>query len=269
MLHTLFALLFLSSCARMVIREVQTGRELKEDEFLSSLPDEGTIVLGEQHYSPAIQKAQAKLISKVVKAKEAQGEFTVGWEFLNYPNQNQICSAMGEWSQGQTNETALLLALFGNEAAAKRHQSYLPILRVVRDYDGELRGVNAPREWKRIITSQGIEKLTEEQRPYHCPSPSKNYFERFQKSMQTHPLDHPVERYFAAQYYTDCIMAQSLNSAAYHLRFLITGSFHADYNDGVVPLLEKAVHIRFLSAEQASLQKENDTPIADYLYIIP
>jgi uncharacterized iron-regulated protein len=241
-LPSLFALLlipYLNACAhRLEIHDLKNGGELEITKISSQAPEKGYIVLGENHYHQAIQQTQAEIIRSIVLAKGAQGRFSVGWEFLNYPDQKKVHRLTNQWKKGEINAETLMKELFPG-TNNDQNKSYIPIMDVIKELRGELIAVNAPREWKKIILKQGLGGLTPEQVNGEIRAGSEGYFERFKKVMQGHVMETELRRYFEAQYYTDSIMANALkNQSAYDLRFLVVGSFHTDYMDGVVRELQ-------------------------------
>lgn len=280
----LFLFVFLASCAhaKLQIHDLRTGEVISEEMLLDSLLERGTVVLGEYHYTPSLQKSQGQLIEKLVKARKAERNFSVGWEFLDYPEQAQIDTHLEEWKKGNIDNKTFLMKIFKTESSAKRHEVYLPILESVRQLDGQLVATNAPREWKRKVTASGLGSLERQQMPERCEPGSELYLERFKVIMQDHVPTEALMRYFEAQYYTDCVIAQSLATVSQHdLRFLVVGSFHSDYNDAVVLRLNqdwkedvtsiKMVDGSNLSEEQLTkliVPHEEYGRIADFLYII-
>lgn len=274
---------FLSACAhKSEARDLRTGEKLTPEILGSVLPARGTIVLGEHHYSVPIQKAQADIIRAVVQSHKAEGRFTVGWEFLDYPKNEKIQELMKLWTSNAIDEEEFTLRLFGSKESAKNHQSYFPIFRAIKDLGGELIATNAPREWKRIVTSKGLAALPAEYIPGEIRTGSNFYFERFKQIMQGHVKEDELIRYFEAQYYTDSAMAHSMEKLSTHeLRFLVVGSFHSDYQDGVVRELThyskdivtniKVIDVSEMSEEEIA-EMNNPHPkygkIADFVYMI-
>ncbi len=276
-------LLFFSCAHRVEVRDLATGKILSEDRLVRRLPDRGTIVIGEYHHTPVIQEAEGRLIRKVVTEKYREAGFSVGWEFLPYNRQPQITEAMERWQNGGLGQWQFLKALFPVHKSREKHQDYLPMLEAIRELRGQLVGLNAPDAWKKTITKHGLSRLPPSQRPTDVSSGTAQYRERFDRAMKHHVRkDNSLDHYFEAQNYTDAVMAWALRTNAHHaLRFVITGAFHADYNDGVVRALtrspeERPVTIKMIDATEVQDDEgielfENDEKygkIADYLYII-
>lgn len=205
------------------------------EQFLEECPEDAILVLGEQHYTESIQKAQAQLIRDLVQEKQSKANFTVAWEFLEEPNQEQIQTIFQQYQQHQIQDQELLQALFPNAKKTEQNQPYLPIFHATRDLEGQLIGVNVPREWKRKLMEQGIGGLSSmELAPDFEPGTSQ-YFARFQEAMGEHLGAEKIDAYFLAQCYTDHQMAFAMKKHANgKLQFLVVGSFHSDYFDGVV-----------------------------------
>jgi uncharacterized iron-regulated protein len=278
------ALALLFSCAhRVEVRDLATGKVFGEDRLVRRLPDRGTIVIGEHHYTPVIQEAEGRLIRKVVTEKYREAGFTVGWEFLPYHRQPQITAAMERWQNGGLGEWQFLKALFPEQKTREQHRDYLPMLEAVRDLRGQLLGLNAPDDWKKAITQRGLARLPESRRPTDVPPATDAYRDRFTRAMKHHVRNgKTLEHYFEAQTYTDAVMAWALRTGSHHsLRFVIAGSFHTDYQDGVVRALartpeERPVTIKMIDATALEDEAVDDLvagdekygKIADYLYII-
>jgi uncharacterized iron-regulated protein len=273
-MHFLFILL-LSACAQSQVRihELRGQRVLTPAELALELPSEGIIVLSEKHFTSPIQNAQGSLIRQVVETQQARGKFTVAWEFLDFSEQSTVDRALEQWREQSISEQEFMIRLFTTPEAAKKNQSYLPVLRAVRDLNGQLLAVNAPRSWKRQITTGGLAALEPDKLPAHCPAGSEAYWERFQQAMQGHASVESMQRFFEAQYYTDCVIAATVReNSQYPLRFLLIGSFHADYLDGVVPLLERPVTIKLTNdshPERLLIPHPSYGMVADFLYVIP
>ena len=115
---------------------------------------------------------------------------------------------------------------------------------------------------------------------------SAGYHQRFINAMSDHAPAEIIENYYAAQCLTDDIMAYTLQKYRNTpLVFLVTGSFHADYDDGVanrlnIRLPDKSVAIvRFIDASDYDAKELEETfpqilydktygNVADYVYVV-
>lgn len=276
--------MLLMSCALadVEIHDLKSGEKIDRETLLQHTPAKGTIVFGEEHYSLAIQKAEGDLIKWIVEHHRTEGRHAVTWEFLDYPDQKRVDLALEQWKSGESSSSDFLLSLFKNENAANKHRVYLPFLESLKLFDGTLIAGNAPREWKRIITQQGLSALNPELIPEHCMRPGDNYWERFAIAMQDHVSPEELKRYYEAQYFTDCVLGKVMSSVSKEeQKFLIVGSFHSDYNDGVISRLklygeEKVISIKLIDASRLSSEQIETLlkphpkygRIADFIYLI-
>lgn len=213
------------------------------DQVLNAVPEEATIVMGEEHYNELVQMAEGLVVAKVVEAKNAKGAFTAAWEFLDYPVQDLITEAMNEWKLSGDDQ-AFMMKVFENQSRAQSHQVYMPFLKTVKDLGGELLATNAPRDWKKIITTTGLSTLDPSLIPPNMEMGSDGYFERFKLVMQDHVPADKLQNYFEAQCYTDSVMSyQIMSQSSFGLRFMVVGSFHSDYFDGLVENYKKQTNM--------------------------
>lgn len=265
------------------IYNTKTGSYVSEAEFLNQLPLKGHIVLGEYHYRPLIQKAQGEIIQKYTQAHSQDNNLTVAWEFLEYPNQDDIEVTFDKYKTRRLNDDELLKELFPNSTNPEQNVAYLPIFQAAKNKNAQLIGTNAPRSWKSVITKGGLSSLDPQYLPPNMQLGSKNYKARFKEAMGGHVPEDLVQNYFEAQCYTDSVMAWAINEySQFDLRFLVVGSFHSDYNDGVVAELKRysslpTVSVKILERDgmtSTQIKQELETPhpiygfLADYIYIV-
>lgn len=213
--------------------------ESKEEITFSALTDKLTnpsthFVLGEYHYNTNIQLAQAQFIKEMATRLHAAGNFTVGWEFLNYKDNDQLALLFDLYTNEAITVEILLKTMMG-ENNLKENLKYAPIFFETKNLNGQFIALNETREVKKYITSGGIENLPPIYMPPHFMPGSEQYFERFKEAMGGHGKPETLKRYFEAQAFTDSAMAYQFEKwAAHPLRFTIVGSFHSDYLDGLV-----------------------------------
>lgn len=211
------------------------------------------VVMGEKHYTPAVQQAQALVIESVVLARDAKNHFTTAWEFLNFTSQLKIQEAYAKFVAGQIDALGFLAETQGSVIS----DSYVPILESTRSLGGQLIGINLSRKEKEPVVQYGIGAADPKLVPPGFEMGGKNYHDRFIKVMVEggHASPEQAENYWAAQCLSDDVMAHhSILESLFQPVFLVTGSFHADYGDGVVARLKaravgKGVQaIRFIDA---------------------
>ncbi|HLE10638.1 MAG: hypothetical protein A2504_12805 [Bdellovibrionales bacterium RIFOXYD12_FULL_39_22] len=248
---------------------------------LANLPSQMHLVLGEYHYSDVIQKAQAEVIATVVAQRNAVGNFTVGWEFLDYTNQNIIQNAFSQYKNNELDDNAFLKIIFP-DSKPEDNASYLRIMQETKKQDGDFIGLNLPRALKKIVTTSGIEALDPQYIPANFELGGENYYTRFADTMRGHVTEEQLKRYYDAQCLTDSVMAEQIVATTnFDLNFTVVGAFHTDYNDGYVTQLRRLsslpiVTIKFvdsaeLTAEDIEYFKSDDPqygPVADYVFFL-
>ena len=215
------------------IYSIKHKSEISDLEFLSRIPkDQFNIVLGEFHYNKLIQKNQAKYIDMIVKNQNLQGLFSLGWEFLEYKFQNDINLAVKAYESKDISWDQFIARSI--PGSSNKHIEYKSIIDNVVQLDGQLIATNATRLVKNILMKDGQESLSIIDTPHVWFNPTKNYFKRFEIAMGGHADPVTLKKYFLAQHYTDAIISSKLNNTSlYKHRFLVIGSFHSDYFDGV------------------------------------
>ena len=208
-------------------------------DLLNALPVDGNIVLGEYHYDSEIHRAQGFIIHDMAVHHRLLGGVSVSWEFLDYVNQDRTESAFSRYLNNRTDSDQFLTELFNSEERGAKHSPYLPMLNAVKVVGGELHGVNAERPVKRQLRLEGLDSLDPSLVPPNMRLGSEDYLQRFFDAMGGHVNGDELAGYFAAQSYTDCVMAFQMEEQSRHpIHFLVVGSFHSDYKDGVVAELK-------------------------------
>ncbi|WP_141735165.1 ChaN family lipoprotein [Oligoflexus tunisiensis] len=236
-------------------------------------------VLGEEHYNPPVQEAEAWLLDRIARQVPSKDDFILGWEFLNTVDRFAIDEHWTRYQKGALTTTEFLQQLF---PAGPASIEYAPVLETARTYHVTLIPTNLTRTQKSPVTREGIEALDPALLPPDFALGGPLYLERFQAAMGSHPLPYPIENYFAAQSLTDEVMAtELLKIPSRASRLLITGSFHGDYRDGVIRSLERRVqglpilYIRIVDASGMTVQALQEFmvhprygAVADLVYIV-
>ncbi len=216
------------------IIDVKSREQITIDGLSRRLKNVKYLVLGEKHNTPTIQHAQAQVMEAAVKENQAIGNFTLAWEFLNFSSQPQISSQFDRFLAGEIDVFALLMSLQGSSS----FDSYVPLIEGARALKGRLLGVNLSRAEKAPVVQGGIAAADPSLVPPGFEMGSDYYRERFEETMAGHAPAEKLSNYFAAQCLTDDVMAYRMfTETDVALRVLVTGSFHADYHDGVVARL--------------------------------
>jgi uncharacterized iron-regulated protein len=255
-----------------------TASEISLEELAKEISGANIVVLGEEHYSLPIQASQARIIKALVKASGAKGNFTTAWEFLDAADQKFTDHIYKQLRLGNIDAYDFLDELFGEASSL----SYAPIIGATNDLGGRLIGVNISRLQKRPVSQKGISAADPKIVPPGFALGSKRYFERFKEGARHHAQnDTQLKNMFDAQCLTDEVMAYNLLADKAKLKFLVVGSFHSDFYDGVVARLQarspgsKIVNIRFMDVSE---YREDEIPailhslqygrLADYVYFV-
>lgn len=227
------------------IFEVRSRMEISRARYVKQLSSFPVIVLGEDHYSEAVQAVQALTIREVVLATGKTGAFTTHWEFLNATSQEQTASLFERLRSKQITPAEFFQATLGSVPSL----SYAPILENTAELGGKLLGVNLSRAEKAPVVEHGITALDPSLLPPGFDYGSEGYFERFRDIMAEHASPEQLQNYYAAQCVVDDVMAYHLlNDSGDTLKFLIAGGFHTEYYDGVVRrLFMRAPRVRVAS----------------------
>lgn len=276
-----FMILFISSLQgeAIEITELKTGTAISLEDFLQGELDQKTLVLGESHYDKLILKAHAQIIQTLVKRDHLENNFSTGWEFLEYDYDQEIQKAFFDWKNAVITDEEYLKRIFPQSTNPLVNLPYLDFMDVTARFGGNIITTNATRETKKLLRQQGIGALEPKDQPDEMLEGSINYFARFKKIMEDHVPASELASYFLAQYYTDNIIGTYLERMQTgSTTFLVIGSFHMEYNDGVVEYLKKhsqheivslkIVNKNELTQDEYDLLKESHPEyghIADYL----
>jgi len=207
---------------------------LTATELYSELSQADVLVIGEKHYTAAVQNMEAQIIRGVVTNGAHQSGFTLGWEFLNRSERSQIDALFDQVRAGNLSVEAFVQQTQQTANAAV----YAPVIAAVRDLGGSLVPTNLSRAEKSPVTQGGIGALDPALLPPSYSAGGENYRQRFVEAMGDHVPPHKVANYFDAQCLTDDVMAWSLQEGD-GLKILIAGAFHTDYRDGAVARLRE------------------------------
>lgn len=247
------------------------------DQLEQIVPRRAHIVLGEYHDDPVIQKGQQKIIEAFMNKR--QTPFSLSWEFLDFPDQAKVDHNLISFKNKSVDGKEFMLNFYPNG----QYVNYLQPISSLIDYDGRLVAINAPRVWKRMITKDGLANLNTQYLPPNMEMGTANYEERFYMALGGggHAPSEALIRYYEAQCYTDSTMAWQAEQNSEALNFIMVGSFHSDYGDGMVEQLKKVtdrdvINIKIINkaifTEDQILTMKGDHPkygkIADYLFIV-
>lgn len=208
-------------------------RILNSTEFYEALALADVVVIGEKHYTAAVQNMEAQIIRGTMAADSNQTPLTLGWEFLNRIDRQQIDGLFQQVLAGTLTPEDFVRQTQSTAQATV----YAPVIAAVRDLGGTLLPTNLSRAEKSPVTQGGISALDPTLLPPGYAAGGDNYRTRFTEAMGDHVPANKIANYFDAQCLTDDVMAYSLEEGR-GLKFLIAGSFHTDYRDGAVARLK-------------------------------
>lgn len=264
-----------------IIYSTQESRFISETEFLNLSRPNAHYILGEYHYDGLIQKGHSKIIDMLASHHNMQNNITVAWEFLLYKNVNANQASFENYKKNLISEKTLFEELFPKTTNQENNLKYAPVFQVAKKYNGEIISLNATRELKSHIITSGIENLDPTHLPPSFELGGMDYYTRFRQAMGNHVPPSKIKNYFAAQCYTDSMMAYQFSKLAQNdMRFTMVGAFHTDYNDGYVEEIRKYANswiytIKVINGldttaeELAKILKGSDIygDYADYIYI--
>lgn len=239
--------------------------EISLDDLIRNLEEADIIVLGEEHYTPPVQIAEANIMKALVLKKGAEGNFNLAWEFLNFSDQDRIRDLYTRFVKWELNSEDFLKEIIYSGA------SYTVIVEALRELAGDLKAINLSRLEKKPVVDGGLSAIDPNLIPEGFDYGSSNYYERFKAIMSGHTIPEKLANYWDAQCLTDDVMAFHIANVAEKLTFVITGSFHADFGDGVVQRLglrsptKNMVVIRLIDASEY-LEEELRDVIRDPIY---
>jgi hypothetical protein len=154
---------------------------------------------------------------------------------------------------------------------------------MTRAHGGRFLGVNLSREEKAPAVEKGLSGMDPALVPPGFALGGADYFKRFHEAMAAHaPTPEKLQNYYVAQCLTDDAMAYHIaEHTGTERNFLITGSFHMEYNDGVVTRLKarlpgkQVVTVRILDTSDyieeeldGLIKDKSYGPTADYLMFV-
>ena len=234
LISILFLLVF-SFCSTAMIFDTNTQSEISFEELELRIPNTAHIVMGEFHDDLIIQIGQKDIIENILSIRNI--EFSLSWEFLDYPEQSMIEQNVMSFKNKSVSDIDFMKVFYPNG----QYTNYLAPISTITRFEGSLIGINAPRVWKRMITKDGLENLDPKYLPPNMELGTANYEERFYAALggSGHSPSSALVRYYEAQCYTDSVMAYQTEMNSKDLNFIMVGSFHSDYGDGMVEQLKK------------------------------
>jgi len=209
----------------------------------------GTVlIVGEVHGLKPVHDQHIELLNSL----RAKGlKVSVGMEFFNYTDQVFI----DQYRTGEIDETAFLKII--NWGSGFDFNFYKEELLFAKKEFGEFGlGINLNRDVTKVISKQGVDALSEDQKKLLPPNFTigrDSYRQRFFKAMG-HPVPlASLENYFVAQSAWDDTMAwQIVEFQKQHpdqIFVVIVGEFHVQYGGGLPNRLRERLNLEKLPVD--------------------
>lgn len=265
-----------------ILADMRTLRPLDLQMLVSSMTHIQVVFVGEEHYHPAIQAFELRLLQTL--AQQRPQRIALAMEFLERDDQQTVDAYINK----RIDHAALHTRL---KASPSFRRYYTPLLRYARRTGVPVLAMNAPRQIARQVARNGLRRTLQElptaERAYlpaSFPTVPEQYRQYFLEAVAAH---HPVQgeratRLTESAFLKDMTMA---NTLATFLRdhpdftvLAIAGRFHVDHGIALPALLAKQhahVSMRRITAmtvtadmavNLADLRRE---AIADYIRFFP
>jgi len=236
---------------------LDTRRNTKVDvaEMVAELKDARVILLGEDHTHLGEKLLQAAILKGLVD----QGmKLSLGMEFF----QRGDDEILGRWGNHKINGEEFLRKVGWYDRGSYRWDYYAPIMKVARDHEIRVVGLNVPRDIPRVVNRKGLEGLSDVQKaivgsinPGNSPQHRYLISRYFGESVAMMP---PAwfDRMYAAQCLWDTVMARSIldNLRDGETMVVVVGGGHVAYDLGIA----RRIH------EELSAQSRPDIKVMTY-----
>lgn len=235
------------------------------DALLKKLSPRDIFILGEFHNTTEIQIGQAEFIEKFVNFNLLQNKFNLHWEFLNFTENKQT-----QKSFKLLLSNIITAENFLEDTAGKQNLSYVPLIETLKKLNGNINGLNLPRNLKQKIIQDGIDSIDAKYiSPYHYIG-GQNYLNRFTAIMGEHVPADQLAKYFEVQCLVDSTMAYQvylnlINHPDDQAHFVVAGSFHTDFYQGTVERLSALTEKRVISFKFVSKTHQSQSEINDFI----
>ncbi|HEX6323507.1 MAG TPA: ChaN family lipoprotein [Vicinamibacterales bacterium] len=200
------------------------------------------VVVGEQHNDPNTHLLEQALLEALARRRS---DIAVSLEMFERDTQ----AGVNAYLASAVDETAFLK----DSRPWKNYPDYRPLVELARERRWPVIAANAPKELASKVAREGLDALKtlppaqQAWLPSDMQCPKDTYFDRFAKSMGSHPADDGpdavakqaamVERYYQAQCLKDEVMGESIARAAQGpgegpLVVHYNGAFHSDFSLG-------------------------------------
>ncbi len=258
---------------------LQSRNHIDFNQLLQALAKAQVIALGEEHYHPAIQAFELKLLKALPQQKSAH--LALAMELLERDAQTAVDAYLAGEIDLDTFHTRI-------KASKAFERLYAPLVQHAQQVGIPIIAMNLPRRIARQVSKEGLEialnNLSPTDRAY-VPVPLPDIPERYRHFfLERVSAHHPVEgdaaeRFTAASFIKDVTMSTALatflDAHPQHTILAIAGRFHVDYGIAIPALLQqhhpdlRIVRLTTMTVADDShvdLERLQSEAIADYVY---
>ncbi len=258
---------------------LQTRESVTFNQLVQALTEAQVVAVGEEHYHPAIQAFELKLLKALAQQKSPH--LALAMEFLERDTQAAVNAYLAQDIDQDTFHTRI-------KASKSFKRLYSPLVQHARQIGIPTLAMNLPRRIARRVAKEGLDvtlqDLNATDRDYMpdvLPDIPERYRDFFLERVSAH---HPVEgetaeRFTAASFIKDVTMSTALatflDDHPQHTVLAIAGRFHVDYGIAIPALLrQRHPHVRVVQLtamtvaddSTVDLERLQADAIADYVY---
>ena len=252
--------------------DLNSAKASNVDEFAASCDGVRFVLVGESHDNPDHHKAQAAVISALVKRGR---DVTVGFEMFTRDNQKSLAGwTLGKYSQEEFIEKSSWKTQWGFD-----FNLYKPIFDVVKENRLPMVALNLPREWVRRVGRNGLGALTDAEKKWapNIDTTNKDHRSIFSSMMGGHGAISPAtENTYAAMVAWDEGMAttaadwMSARTSSKAVMVIVVGMGHTLYNQGInYRLMKKGFDSRTAVCFESNSPRKVSNGLADFVFVSP
>ena len=252
------------------IIDLKAGKAISFDCLLDQLESVPLVFVGENHDNPEHHLIQVQILQGLMARYDVR---TVAMEFFRRPDQGII----DEYMKGEIDETAFLEKIEWRKSWGFPYYFYRPLILQIREKDGVLLALNAPREIVRKVARSGLAGLDEEERGQVAREidleneEHKAYLHEVFGGNTHHGIKH-FDSFYEAQCVWDETMAETI---ADYLKthpgpmVVFSGNGHIVNKFGIPDRVKRRIEIPMATIAVYPLteQLDIDGEMADYLWL--
>jgi len=217
------------------------GKPINGKQLLAKCMDVDVVFFGELHDDSLCHVAEYQLLTQLTASNKT---IALGLEMLETEDQTLLNEYQENKATYQHFEASA--NLWGNWDT-----DYKPIFNAALEKKIPIYATNVPRRYASLVAKRGfgaLDSLSEQARAWICPLPievpyQQSSYQVMRKMMGGHQEgnDKAMDRFVAAQALKDATMAYIIvkNRPTGGILLHINGSFHSDYNQGILTFLKK------------------------------